>query len=127
MDVGIELYDKYDGIFLKLLNARWKNTEKLATSMKKCLKHFGIKSGTILDLFCGNGRISVNMAKLGYKAVAIDASQVLLDDGKLKAKQYGVSSSVSFINGDVKKLKEVVHKAIPQEFSFDAVVYACAR
>jgi len=28
----------------------------------------------VLDLMCGNGRISINLAKLGYKVVGIDTS-----------------------------------------------------
>ena len=122
MDVGIELYDKYADIFLKLLNAKWKNTEKLTHNMAKYLEHYGINSGTLLDLCCGNGRISVHMAKLGYKAVAVDTAETFLKDGKQKAEQYGVSSSISFVNGDVRILKEVIHDAISRDILFDVIV-----
>ena len=122
MDVGIELYDKYADIFLKLLNAKWKNTEKLTHNMAKYLEHYGINSGTLLDLCCGNGRISVHMAKLGYKAVAVDTAETFLNDGKQKAEQYGVSSSISFVNGDVRILKEVIHDAISRDILFDVIV-----
>ena len=122
MHVGIELYDKHANVFLKLLNAEWKRTEKLTSDIAKYLEHYGIKSGTMLDLFCGNGRISVYMAKLGYKAVAVDAAQTFLKDGKQKAEQNGVSNSVTFVNGDVRTLKEVIHDAISREILFDVIV-----
>jgi len=50
MDVGIELYGKHADVFLKLLNAEWKKTEKLTSDMAKYLKHSGINSGIMLDL-----------------------------------------------------------------------------
>ncbi len=122
MDVGIELYDKHADVFLKLLNAEWKKTEKLTSGMTEYLKYYGINSGTMLDLFCGNGRISVYMTKLGYKAVAVDTAQTFLNDGKQKAELYGASSSVTFVNGDVRKIKEVIHHAISPEILFEVIV-----
>ncbi|MGC8895690.1 MAG: class I SAM-dependent methyltransferase [Candidatus Bathyarchaeia archaeon] len=89
--------------------------------MVKVLSDFGITSGSLLDLCCGNGRISIHMAKLGFKTVGVDISKAFLEDAKRKAEEHNVSSMANFIEGDVRNLKKVVGK-ISQPF--DIVVNA---
>jgi ubiquinone/menaquinone biosynthesis C-methylase UbiE len=103
------------------LNERWSRTEEVVNGMVKVLKDFGITSGTLLDLCCGNGRISIYMAKKGFKAVGVDISKAFLEDAKIKAEEHKVSKMVSFLEGDVRNLKKVVGK-IGQPF--DVVVNA---
>ncbi|MEM3730443.1 MAG: hypothetical protein QW667_02930 [Candidatus Bathyarchaeia archaeon] len=62
-----KLFVERADIFLKLLNERWARTEGLVNGMLKALSSFNIFSGNLLDLCCGNGRISVYMAKKGSK------------------------------------------------------------
>ncbi|MDH7478300.1 MAG: class I SAM-dependent methyltransferase [Candidatus Bathyarchaeota archaeon] len=89
--------------------------------MVKVLSGFGITKGNLLDLCCGNGRISIHMAKKGFKAVGVDISKAFLEDAKRKAEEHNVSSMVTFLEGDVRNLKKVVGK-IRQPF--DVVVNA---
>jgi ubiquinone/menaquinone biosynthesis C-methylase UbiE len=116
-----KLFVKNSDIFLKFLNERWSRTEEVVNGMVKVLKDFGITSGTLLDLCCGNGRISIHMAKKGFKAVGVDISKAFLEDAKIKAEEHKVSKMVSFLEGDVRNLKKVVGK-IRQPF--DVVVNA---
>ena len=76
--------------------------------MVKVLSDFGILSGNLLDLCCGNGRISIYMAKKGFKAVGVDISKAFIEDARRKAKEHKVSELVTFLEGDVRKLKEAV-------------------
>jgi SAM-dependent methyltransferase len=107
-------------LFLKLLNQRWAGTEELVTGMVRLLETYGTSSGNLLDLCCGNGRISVFMAKRGFKAIGVDISEAFLEDGRKKAKEHGVSDRVTFLNGDVRKLVQIVKEKQP----FDVVTSA---
>jgi ubiquinone/menaquinone biosynthesis C-methylase UbiE len=109
-------------LFLRLLNQRWLKTEELVSGLTKVLHDFGIESGNLLDLCCGNGRVSINMAKKGFKTVGVDISRAFLDDARRKAQEHGVSNLVSFLEGDVRKLREVVSTGYSNPF--DAVVNA---
>jgi SAM-dependent methyltransferase len=108
-------------LFLKLMNQRWARTEELVNGIVKVLNGYGITSGNLLDLCCGNGRISVHMAKKGFRAVGVDISRAFLDDARKKAQEHGVLNMVAFLQGDVRRLKEVVG-SLSQPF--DVVVNA---
>ncbi len=69
-------------------------------------------SSRILDLGCGYGRISIELAKLGYDVVGFDYSTDLLEIAKESAKKQGVR--VDFVRGDMRQLS--------YEDEFDAVV-----
>jgi len=116
-----KLFVEHADLFLKLLNQRWAQTEELVNGMSRLLDGFGIKSGSLLDLCCGNGRVSICMAKRGFKTVGVDISRAFIEDARKKAGEHGVSSVVTFLEGDVRKLKKVVG-GVSQPF--DVVVNA---
>jgi ubiquinone/menaquinone biosynthesis C-methylase UbiE len=116
-----KLFVERSDLFLKLLNQRWPKTEELVNGIIKVLDSFDIRSGTVLDLCCGNGRISTFMAKKGFRSVGVDISKAFLEDGRRKAKEHGVSDRVTFLEGDVRKLKEIVGR---NRKRFDVVVNA---
>lgn len=116
-----KLFVEHADLFLKLLDYRWPRTEELVNGMIRVLNNLGITSGNLLDLCCGNGRVSVYMAKKGFKAVGVDISQVFLDDARKKAQDHQVSNMVTFLQGDIRKLREAV-KSFPEPF--DVVVNA---
>jgi SAM-dependent methyltransferase len=116
-----KLFVEHADLFLKLLNEKWSRTEDVVSGIVRVLSSLGITSGNLLDLCCGNGRISIHMAKKGFKAVGVDISEAFIKDAKKKAREHGVYDSVTFLEGDVRKLKKVVGK-ISQPF--DVVVNA---
>ncbi|RLE86213.1 MAG: hypothetical protein DRN04_19935 [Thermoprotei archaeon] len=61
-------------LFLKILNALWGKSEE-AKHVARVLKVHGVNEGSkILEVGCGNGRIAINLAKLGYEVVGLDIS-----------------------------------------------------
>lgn len=54
----------------------------------------------ILDLGCGRGRHSINMAKRGYKVTGIDLSRVAIEKAQIKAKNLGLD--IEFLVGDMR-------------------------
>ncbi len=61
------------------------------------------KSFRILDIGCGTGRHSIELAKRGYKVTGIDLSASMLEKARFKAKQENVI--VNFIQADARKLE----------------------
>lgn len=113
-----KLFIERSDLFLKVMNQRWAKTEQLVDGIVKLLDGFEIKSGNLLDLYCGNGRVSIYMAKRGFRAIGVDVSKAFLEDARRKAKEHGVSRLVNFVEGDARKLKQIV--AVPKPF--DVVV-----
>jgi len=66
----------------------------------------------IMDLYCGYGRHAIELAKLGYHIVGVDATQAFLDIASQKAKQEGVN--VLFQHCDMRELD--------YDKQFDAVI-----
>lgn len=115
------LFIEHSDSFLKLMDYRWGRTEELVDGMVKVLKDFGITSGNLLDLCCGNGRISIYMAKKGFRTVGADISKAFIEDAKRKAKEHKVSDLTTFLEGDVRKLRTIVGGGFEP---FDVVVSA---
>jgi SAM-dependent methyltransferase len=116
------LFVKRSDLFLRILNQKWPGTEELVNGMVRVLESFEIRSGDLLDLCCGNGRVSIHMAKKGFRSTGIDISKAFLEDARKKAHEHGVSNLVTFLEGDVRKLKQVAHQKTSRPF--DVVVNA---
>lgn len=75
---------------------------------------------TVLDLCCGKGGVSVQIAeKFGFKVTGVDAMNEFLNIAKEKAKEYDVSDLCEFIEQDVNDYVKNPH-------TFDLVILASA-
>ncbi|HJT54986.1 MAG TPA: class I SAM-dependent methyltransferase, partial [Ktedonobacteraceae bacterium] len=80
----------------------------------KCIIHL-LKlppGSTILDLCCGHGRHSIELAKRGYRVTGQDLSEVFLQHAQSDAEKQGVQ--VRWMQSDMRN--------IPFENEFDAVI-----
>lgn len=73
------------------------------------------KSLKILDIGCGTGRHSIELAKRGYQITGVDLSESMLQRAREKAIKANVS--VNFRQGDARNL--------PFETEFDLVIMIC--
>lgn len=73
------------------------------------------KALKIIDIGCGTGRHSIELAKRGYSVTGIDLSQSLLEKAKEKAKKTGVK--VDFFKLDARNL--------PFDKKFDVAIMMC--
>ena len=92
-------YDIINSIITLGLDKRWRRLAALA-----CLKD---KPKRILDLGCGTGDLSINIARLADKGVAItglDYSKPMLEKARQKAQIAGVTQQVSFIHGEATRI-----------------------
>jgi len=73
------------------------------------------KTLSILDLGCGTGRHSIELAKRGYRVTGVDLSESQLQRAREKAKEHGVR--VEFLQGDARNLSF--------QNQFDLVIMLC--
>nr|ADQ54414.1 methyltransferase type 11 [uncultured marine crenarchaeote E37-7F] len=113
-----EFFIKKGKYFLEYMNLRWAYAEAMVDEIVKVLAEHDVQTGKILDLCCGNGRLSIWLAKKGFEAVGIDLSPLFIEDAVRKANEFGVESQVKFLVGDIQKVDEIVVSEKP----FDAVI-----
>ncbi len=105
-------------LFLRVLNAKWEGAGEEAERIARLLKALGVDVGSrILDVGCGNGRIAVNLAKLGYRVVGVDVSPMFVEDAWGKAGIHGVKDKVRFLAGDALEIDRILEGEL-----FDAAI-----
>jgi ubiquinone/menaquinone biosynthesis C-methylase UbiE len=113
-----ELFVEKGELFLRVLNKMWSRAYEEALNIKRLLESLGLREGSlILDLGYGNGRIAINLAKLGYRVVGVDISPIFIKDALNKARLHGVEDRVAFRVGDARRIDEELG-----EGGFDAVL-----
>ncbi|MCK4575530.1 methyltransferase domain-containing protein [candidate division WOR-3 bacterium] len=81
----------------------------------------GIEKGvSIIDLGCGTGRHSIELARQGCRVVGVDISEVLLEEAKKRAAELDVD--VEFINGDLRSLDALFEN---EEKKFSGAICLC--
>jgi ubiquinone/menaquinone biosynthesis C-methylase UbiE len=58
----------------------------------------------VLEIACGTGRFTVMLAERGADIVGLDISEAMLQQGRRKAQQVGVSDTLEFLRGDASRL-----------------------
>ena len=113
-----ELFIDKGELYLRVLNKMWKKADREAMNIKRLLESLNVHEGSLLlDLGCGNGRIAVNLAKLGYRIIGVDISPLFVRDAEEKAKINGVDGKALFRVGDARRIDEEL-----DEIHFDAVL-----
>ena len=106
-------------LFLEILDFMWERAGAEAEAITKLLEKLNVdKDARILEVGCGNGRILINLAKLGYKnLVGIDISPRFIKDAEKKKERHG-TKHVKFLVGDVLELDKLFGKG-----EFDVVMF----
>lgn len=64
-----------------------------------------IKRGPVLELGCGTGRISLQIAKQGIEVVGVDRSHAMLARARKKAEEMELSGRVQWIEADITRFQ----------------------
>jgi len=106
----------YDSIYAD------KPYKKEAQFIHNCLEKYGSnKISEVLELACGTGSHAFELEKFGYKIKALDYSQDMLDQAKLKAQK--LNSKVKFILMDMRDLPIFKKKFDAAICLFDSLGY----
>ena len=106
-------------LFRLSIEARFEKTEFEIEGLLRLFEMYDVpQGGTLLDMGCGIGRISVPLAKHGYSVVGVDLSPSYIQRAKEYAEEEGVAGNTRFIVGDMREIGSVL-----ADFSgFDAVL-----
>jgi SAM-dependent methyltransferase len=69
--------------------------------LDRLLRSEGLEGGSVLDLGCGSGQVSLLAASLGARVHAIDIAPRMLDIARASAERAGLAGRVTFVEGDV--------------------------
>ena len=96
------LFVDHPQVFLPWMKAMREQAKADARVLQKVFKNFRMRNGArILDLACGIGRISINLAKAGYQVVGVDISPLYLDFARKWAEVDGVTDRTRFYEIDM--------------------------
>lgn len=83
----------------------WKTNTK--AEVDQILRNLKLSRGArVLDLACGQGRHSIELARRGYHVTGLDYSPLLLSQAVHTAKKLDPTTRPNFIEGDMRKLGE---------------------
>lgn len=60
------------------------------------------------DLYCGGGQISMVLARLGYRVIAIEENPAAILDGEANAKRNDLGEQIRFITGRVEDVQDTI-------------------
>ena len=76
------LFVKHPELYLPILREARKTAKIEVNGLRKIFRKFGVSDNAkVLDLFCGIGRHSVLIAKMGYTVFGYDPSTLFLEEG----------------------------------------------
>ena len=121
------LYVQNARIYQPVLEAGLSSAPSEARGLAEIFSRFNLRAKAgrrpkILDVACGIGRHSINLAKLGYEVVGFDFSPYFLKTARRLARQEGLKqrSVLRFYQGDTAQIKEILH--VNRETNFDAII-----
>jgi Methyltransferase domain. len=77
--------------------------DKWADYLESAFLKFGKKPGLVLELACGTGSLTVELAKRGYDMIGLDLSCDMLSQAKEKSLKHGLD--ILFINQDMRSFE----------------------
>ncbi len=104
-----EFFIRKGRLFGRVLQAYRERGVKEAHLIAMLLEKHGVPRGSrIIELGCGSGRISVPLAREGYKVTCLDISSEYVEEALEYAQNMGVKERVEGVVGDAWKVDELV-------------------
>lgn len=88
------------------------NYRAYAARLAKIARELNIRGGQALDLGCGTGSLSLELARLGFNVTGIDLSGRMIEKAKAKLRSESsghAAGSCRFINRDITLLKDYIN------------------
>ena len=106
-------------LFRTTIEARFEKTEfEIEGLLRLFDMHDVPQGGTLLDMGCGIGRVSIPLAKKGYNVIGLDISPSYVQRASEYAEEEGVNDFTRFVVGDMRDIGAV----LADYSGFDAVL-----
>lgn len=107
------LFQESAGLYVKDLEIRTPDAAREAPLLTQLLTEHGVAPGSrILDVPCGNGRWSLELASRGYAVEGLDFSESFIEEARRRAEARGLSSSCVFKHGDMRNTAKSYPRAV---------------
>jgi SAM-dependent methyltransferase len=113
-----ELFEEHPQLFLGAFEKRLSQTPEEVNDLLGYLEQQGFKPRRLLDLNCGIGRHSTELAKRGIEVVGTDLSRLYIETAQKRAEKEGVSDKVRFLVADMRRIASVLRSQGP----FDGII-----
>jgi SAM-dependent methyltransferase len=111
------LFVDHPQVFLPWMKTQREQAKNDVRGLRLVFKKFRARDGArILDLGCGIGRISINLARAGYQVVGVDISPLYLDFAKKWAEQDGVTNRTRFYKMDMRSASQQLRRKGEKKF-----------
>ena len=111
------MFVEHGELYMPFLETRWERAVQEAGLLNELFQDGDVPTGgRVLDLACGVGRHSIELAKLGYRVTGVDISPVFIERARELAEEAGVD--VEFVVGDARGVGEQLAGSEP----FDATI-----
>ena len=111
------MFVEHAELYMPFLETRWERAVQETEILDGLFRDNGVPTGgRVLDLACGVGRHSIELAKQGYSVTGVDISPAFIERACELANEAGVN--VEFVVGDARDVGERLADAEP----FDATV-----
>lgn len=112
-----ELFENHPESFLGALEERLAQASREVDTLLGCLQERGFKPQRVLDLNCGIGRHSVELARRGIEVVGTDLSSLYVEIAEKRAREEKVEGKVRFRVADMREIAS----ALTGEKPFDGI------
>jgi 2-polyprenyl-3-methyl-5-hydroxy-6-metoxy-1,4-benzoquinol methylase len=113
-----KLFEKHSGLFLKQLEELVSEARCETDLLLKYLNEQRFKPKNILDLNCGIGRHSIELAKRGVNVLGTDLSSRYIKIAGERAKKEGVEDKARFKTADMRRISSTLTAEKP----FDGII-----
>ena len=113
-----ELFKEHPELFLGAFEVRLEQSYDEVAGLLHCLSEQGFQPERLLDLNCGIGRHSIELARQGIQVVGTDISQDYIDIATRRAAEEGMAGKTLFQAADMRGIAA----ALAGEEPFDGVV-----
>lgn len=98
----------------------WENARTLGRRDVPFWRNLAVHAGgSVLELGCGTGRISLPLGKAGVHLVGIDRSDAMLDRARARVRRAKLAGQVALVRGDIRHLP-FADAAVPARRSKDS-------
>ena len=119
-DWTYNLFVQHPHLFLPILENQKPKGELEATALERIFDEFDVpRRSKILDLSCGIGTHSINLAKKGYQVVGYDPSPLYIEKAKQTAidEIAGAQSKIRFYQAEANRVAEVLLANAESDFN----------